>query len=396
MHYTQKGHGACPGTCSHARRILGLSLLVLALPLSLILAQSTTLTINNVEANEGNAPDTTIFAFTVTRNGDTPRRKPGKLPDLRYDSQRADNDYVAASGTVIFPAGDPDPQTIEITVIGDDVDEPNELFEVRLTVPINASFVDDVGQGIITNDDGPAATPGQVKLNRTSVNIAEGGATGAVTFTLDRAPASEVRIDLSGDSECGVVPSQIVLNAGNWNTGAKATISAIDDSDDEGDHSCTITTGPSSSSDPDFNGLPVANIRGNIADNDGSSSSPTATPQGYVAPTSTPIIPTIHPAPTATPPIPRMGGVSSEVEGLAVRTGPYLGATLNGSADLGLRVSDPGTEQRRGWPLHLVPDRTGRGGDGMGLRALPHISSGWKSFADPRIDLRRHRWRTGY
>jgi hypothetical protein len=311
--------------------ILGLLLLALSVPISLLLAQTTTLTIDNVEENEGNTPDTTLFTFTVTRNGDITAESRADFQTFDTTATIADNDYVAASGTVIFPANDANPQTIQITVNGDDIDEANELFEVRLSNPVNATFVDDVGQGIITNDDG--VIPGKVNLNRTTVNVAEGGATGVVTFTLDRPPSSAVTIDLSGDSECSVVPTQIVLNAGNWDTGDKATISAIDDDDDEGDHSCTVTTSASSSSDPDFNNLPVANIRGNIADNDGSSAA-TATPIGGV-PTSTPIIPTNTPAPTPTPPIPRTGSVSNEVGGLAARTGPYLGATLNGSADLG-------------------------------------------------------------
>lgn len=45
------------------------------------------------------------------------------------------------------------------------------------------------------------------------------------------------------------------------------------------------------------------------------------------------------PAPTPTPPIPTMGSVSSEVGGLAVRTGPYLGATLNGVAEKGFEYT---------------------------------------------------------
>ena len=52
----------------------------------------------------------------------------------------------------------------------------------------------------------------------------------------------------------------------------------------------------------------------------------------------TPVV-TGTPAPTPTPPIPRTGSVSNEVRGLAVRTGPYLGATLNGSAAVGFEYT---------------------------------------------------------
>jgi hypothetical protein len=45
------------------------------------------------------------------------------------------SDFLAQSGTLVFPAGSTDAQEIVVTVVGDDVIEPDETFEVRFSVP---------------------------------------------------------------------------------------------------------------------------------------------------------------------------------------------------------------------------------------------------------------------
>lgn len=66
----------------------------------------------------------------------------------------ADNDYVAASGTLNF-AGGVSSQTIDVTVNGDEALEPNETFTITLSNPVNA-LVDALATsatGTINNDD---------------------------------------------------------------------------------------------------------------------------------------------------------------------------------------------------------------------------------------------------
>ncbi len=64
----------------------------------------------------------------------------------------AGSDYVAKSGTLTFAAGTTQ-QTIDVTVNGDTVVEPNETFVVNLSSPSGATIADSQGQGTISNDD---------------------------------------------------------------------------------------------------------------------------------------------------------------------------------------------------------------------------------------------------
>lgn len=61
-------------------------------------------------------------------------------------------DYISASGTVTFQPGDVS-EFVTITIIGDNVGEPNETFFVNLTSPVNATITDNQGEGTIVSDD---------------------------------------------------------------------------------------------------------------------------------------------------------------------------------------------------------------------------------------------------
>lgn len=62
------------------------------------------------------------------------------------------SDYVAKSGTLTFAPG-VTTQTIGITIKGDRTIEPNEVFFVNLSAPVNATIADGQGQATILNDD---------------------------------------------------------------------------------------------------------------------------------------------------------------------------------------------------------------------------------------------------
>jgi hypothetical protein len=68
----------------------------------------------------------------------------------------AGSDYVAASGTVTFLAGQTS-KTISVGVIGDTIDERNEALLVALSSPVNATLARATGQVTILDDDGRPA-----------------------------------------------------------------------------------------------------------------------------------------------------------------------------------------------------------------------------------------------
>jgi hypothetical protein len=67
----------------------------------------------------------------------------------------SDSDYVAANGTVTFPANSISPQPVVVTVNGDAKPELNETFTVNLSNPVNAG-IDLASQSVtIKNDEVP-------------------------------------------------------------------------------------------------------------------------------------------------------------------------------------------------------------------------------------------------
>ncbi len=63
---------------------------------------------------------------------------------------KAPADYVAAAGTLTFPAGVTS-KAIGVTVKGDKLKEPNETFVVTIYAPVNAKIADPNALGVIRN-----------------------------------------------------------------------------------------------------------------------------------------------------------------------------------------------------------------------------------------------------
>ena len=111
------------------------------------------LSIGDTLVTEGDAAPT-IATFTVTLGAPS-----GQTVTVNYGTAdgtaTAGADYTTAAGTLTFPPGTVT-QTLNVTVLGDLLDEPDETFLVNLTNPANATVADGQGQGTIQdNDAGP-------------------------------------------------------------------------------------------------------------------------------------------------------------------------------------------------------------------------------------------------
>jgi len=107
--------------------------------------------VNDVAAAEGNAGPTP-FTFTVSLSN--PSFQAISVDYATHDSTAtiAGGDYIAASGTVTIPAGALT-APLTVTVNGDVATEPDEIFLVNLSNPVNATIADGQGRGTIVNDD---------------------------------------------------------------------------------------------------------------------------------------------------------------------------------------------------------------------------------------------------
>jgi hypothetical protein len=144
-----------------------------------------TLSINDVSVSEGNA-GTTTAAFTVTLSAAA-----AGVVTVNYATAdvtaTAGSDYVAASGTLTFAAGETT-KTVNVTINGDTVVEPNETFGVMLSTANGATLADASGQGTTTNDD--TALPVLPTLSIADVAVTEGNAATTATFTVTLSAAA--------------------------------------------------------------------------------------------------------------------------------------------------------------------------------------------------------------
>ncbi len=162
------------------------------------------LSINDIAANEGNT-GTTVFTFTVSLSS------PAPAGGVTFDIATADNtatvadsDYAAKSLTGQAIAAGAQTYTFIVSVNGDTVVEPNEIFLVNVTNLSGATMSDGQGAGTIQNDDSPT-------LNIDDISANEGDA-GTTTFTFTvtsslPAPAGGITFDLAtadGTAQDGV------------------------------------------------------------------------------------------------------------------------------------------------------------------------------------------------
>jgi hypothetical protein len=115
-------------------------------------------------------------------------------------------DYLATSGTVIFPP-ETTLQTIGVPVVGDEYREGNEYFNVDLSNPVNASISKALGIGTINNDDQyPTVSIGDL--------AAVEGSGGTTNFqflvTLSASYVEEVRVWFTTDEGTATAPEDFV------------------------------------------------------------------------------------------------------------------------------------------------------------------------------------------
>ncbi|OUD13127.1 hypothetical protein TPSD3_10800 [Thioflexithrix psekupsensis] len=134
----------------------------------------------------------------------------------------------------------------------------------------------DMTVAITDNDSG-------VIINPASVNAAESGATGAYTVVLSTEPALDVTITLTPNAQVTTRPATVTFTHTNWNTPQTVTVTAVDDTSVEGNHSGSvahaITTGDGDGDGGNYpDTMTVASVNVSISDNDNPPSPPPPPP----------------------------------------------------------------------------------------------------------------------
>ena len=129
------------------------------------------LSIGDVNIVEGDA-GTAVATFTVTASGVSDRVMSAAYA-LENGTAAGASDFVATGGTVTIPAGQTS-DTIDVPVIGDKVDEPNETYFVQLSNFQNGVGGDDRGAGTITDNDKSSTVTGLKVRKRPARMIVKG------------------------------------------------------------------------------------------------------------------------------------------------------------------------------------------------------------------------------
>jgi uncharacterized delta-60 repeat protein len=157
------------------------------------------ITIADVTINESNnaLPQA---RFTVKLS--SPRSQSVTVNYTTIDSTaKAADDYQAKSGTLTFAPGETS-KTIVVTVIGDILDEADELFRVNLSAPVNAGIGDGQANCTIVDDDRPPT----VAINDITISEGNNGQTQA-TFTITLSMNSSRNVYINAISYNGTARS---------------------------------------------------------------------------------------------------------------------------------------------------------------------------------------------
>lgn len=200
------------------------------------------LSIANSSLTEGNA-GTTNMSFTVTLS------KTSTSPiTVKYVTSNgtatAGTDYVAASGTITFAAGQTS-KIVTVGVVGDTVVESNETLTVTLSNASGATISRAAATGTITNDD--VAAPPTISIADASRPESNSG-TANMTFTVALSKASTTPVTVNYATSNGTAKSgtDYVATSGTITFAAGETSKTINvgilgDATVEPDEALTVT-----------------------------------------------------------------------------------------------------------------------------------------------------------
>jgi fibronectin type 3 domain-containing protein len=157
---------------------------------------------------------------------------------------------------------------VTVTAVNDSVAEGNHTGTITHTVSStdgNYSGISVAGVTVyITDNDTPGV---QITQSGGSTNVTEGGATDSYTVVLSSQPTANVTVTVTPNSQVSVDKTSLVFTPANWNVAQTVTVTAVNDSVAEGNHTGTITH-TVSSTDANYNGISVVSVTAQITDND--------------------------------------------------------------------------------------------------------------------------------
>ena len=176
------------------------------------------------------------------------------------ESATEDVDYRGTSGTLRFPPASTAAQAVEVTVLDDLIDEPDEQFTVTLSNPSLAVLA---GGGATVSATGTIEDDDErgVQVVPTVLTVAPGGAT-IYTVALTSQPMAPVTVEVEEPAGAGVSTDmgELTFDAADWRTARTVTVSAAADA------TAGTATIEHRSGGGDYTGLPVPAVAVTISE----------------------------------------------------------------------------------------------------------------------------------
>jgi len=179
-------------------------------------------------------------------------------------------EVTLSSASAVLNAGNGFAASIVVTGVSDQVVEPSMPFSIT-TEPSSSSQpefngvnpVDITGSVTDNNVAEVLVQPAQSPLQ-----TSEAGGTDFIDYVLTAQPTADVSFQLSSDdpAEASVSPSTVTFTSANWDTPQTVQVTGLDDDVDDETQDYLITSTPTSSSDGFWQGVLVASVAGQNAD----------------------------------------------------------------------------------------------------------------------------------
>lgn len=203
-----------------------------------------------------------------------------------------DTSATVSTSSIVFTTLNWDtPVTVTVTAANNNIAEGSHTSVIAHTATSGDANYNNISISSVTSTITDNDTAG-VTVTQTdgSTSVTEGGATDDVTVVLTSAPTSTVTVTLTPSSQITLSTSSLEFNSVNWNTPVTSTITAVNDTAVEGNHSATIAYSVASSN-WNYNGISVANTSVSITDNDTAATTPTSNNNSpSAAPAAPPVI----------------------------------------------------------------------------------------------------------
>jgi hypothetical protein len=207
---------------------------------------------------EGGATDSYSLVLTAIPTADV-------VVDL---SSRNGTVSLSTSSLTFTPDTWNQPQLVTVTAIEDDVAEGPHASTITqrvssLDADYNGLTLPDI-EVAITDNDSVGVT--LIQSNETTL-VSEAGLTDSYAVVLDSQPTAAVTITLTPDDQATLDKTTLIFTPTNWDQAQTVTVTAIDDSMVEADHSSTLRH-TITSDDAQYAAWAIADLIASITDND--------------------------------------------------------------------------------------------------------------------------------